>query len=115
MRSGAGVALDPSGHLALKIAIGLAGFRESDGWVIQSMQWSQVIDEALAEPARRLRRKLQPWRWISPDNDSMQLFHEIKRGAYDGFIIAVKKYCWHERIRIVKLREDTKLTTHIMS
>ena len=45
----------------------------------------------------------------------MPPFHEIKRRTQDGFIVAVKKHAWSGRIRLVKLREDTKLTTHVMS
>jgi len=45
----------------------------------------------------------------------MQPFHEIKRRAYDGFIVAIKQNAGRERVSIVKLGEDPKLTTHVMS
>jgi hypothetical protein len=41
--------------------------------------------------------------------------HEVKRSTDYAFIVAIKKYAGCERISIVKLGEDAKLTTHIMS
>ena len=79
---GAGVlvALDPAGHLALDVALGLAEVVQPGGAVIERVQQGHVVDERLAEPPHQLGRNRPIGRRRAAEDDPVAAAPSGKTG-----------------------------------
>jgi hypothetical protein len=96
------VAFDPAANLTLEIALGFAEIGEADRSVIDAVEMRKIVDQCAAESVSRVRGEGKARGRIFAKNDSVDGFHQVKRSAEHGGIVAVKEYLWRGPIGIVK-------------
>src|SRR5713226_4237084 len=115
VRFGAVVAFDPTTDLTFEVALRLAEIGETDSGVIKAVEESEIFHERLAQPMSFFRRKIQTERRISAKDDAVNRFHQIKRDAQDGLVVAEEEDLRRRGVERVELGEDTKFAAHVVS
>jgi len=109
------IALDPAAHLAFEIAPRFAQIGEANRIVIEAVKKSEIVEEGLARSPRRFRGEIQAGRDVSAKDDPVNGFHQIKRSAQHGCVVAEEQDSRRRRIVSMKLGEHTKFAAHVMS
>ncbi len=111
---GPGVALRPTGDLALDVAGGLSQIAQAGGFVVEPVKRREVVDQRLVQAAHLIRRERETGRQVLAQDHAADPPHDVEVRAEHAVVLAERERLRRERIHGVEPGQDAVLPTHVV-